>query len=184
MYICMCVFNLTNLSTAQGFAYFNTQLGTAATKINGQHQVYLTNNVILIINTGATLIVLPLINHIIIPFWPTINMRFKLGVGFALHVLSFGVAGFIQWSETTEGVLTDQQFFYWMLLPTVLLSTAEAIVFVSGGFNIDSLMMHISGVARWGACAPILCMCSTIVLLFTYSQSEYACFTTLSQPVM
>ena len=160
MYICMCVFNLTNLSTAQGFAYFNTQLGTAATKINGQHQVYLTNNVILIINTGATLIVLPLINHIIIPFWPTINMRFKLGVGFALHVLSFGVAGFIQWSETTEGVLTDQQFFYWMLLPTVLLSTAEAIVFVSGGFNIDSLMMHISG----GACGFI---CTQSIHLYT-----------------
>jgi hypothetical protein len=47
--------------------------------------------------------------------------------------LSFGVAGFIQWSKTTEGLLTEQQFFYWMLLPTILLSTAEAIVFVSGG---------------------------------------------------
>lgn len=91
---------------------------------------------ILIINTGSTLIILPLINHIIIPFWPTINMKFKLGVGFALHVLSFGVAGFIQWSKSTEGLLNDSQFFYWMLLPTVLLSAAEAIVFVSGGLLI------------------------------------------------
>ena len=119
-------------STAQGFAYFNTQLGTAATKINAQRQIYLTSNIILIINAGSTLIALPLINHIIIPFWPTVNMKLKLGVGFALHVLAFGVAGFIQWSKTIEGLLTDQQFFYWMLLPTILLSIAEAIVVVSG----------------------------------------------------
>ena len=87
----------------------------------------------MIINTGSILITLPLINHIVIPFWPTMNMKFKLGVGFALHVLAFGVAGFIQWSKTIEGLLNNQQFFYWMLLPTILLSTAEAIVFVSGG---------------------------------------------------
>ena len=121
----------------QGFAYFTTQLGRAATVINGQHQLYLTTNVIWIINTGTTLIILPLINHIIIPFWPTVNMKVKLGMGFALHVVSFGVAGFIQWSKTR---LTEQQFFYWMLLPAILLSTAEAVVFVSGEFLLHSKM--------------------------------------------
>lgn len=69
-------------------------------------------------------------------------MKFKLGVGFALHVLAFGVAGFIQWSKTIEDLLNDQQFFYWMLLPTILLSTAEAIVFVSGGPLLLSLKIY------------------------------------------
>ena len=121
------------LSIVQGFAYITYQLSTAATTIDGHKLPYLTRNVIWIINTGTILITLPLINHIVIPFWPTVNMKLKLGVGFALHVLAFGVAGFIQWSKTIEGLLNDQQFFYWMLLPTILLSTAEAIVFVSGG---------------------------------------------------
>lgn len=122
------------IPTVQGFAYLTTQLSRAATAINAHNQLYLTSNVIWIINTGTILIILPLTNHIIIPFWPTVNMKVKLGVGFALHVLSFGVAGFIQWSKTDIGLLTNQQFFYWMLLPTILLSTAEAIVFVSGEF--------------------------------------------------
>ena len=92
----------------------------------------------MIVNTGSTLIALPLINHIIIPFWPTVNMKLKLGVGFSLHVLSFGVAGFIQWNKTIEGLLTEQQFFYWMLLPTIVWSVAEAIVFVSGELLLSS----------------------------------------------
>ena len=45
-----------------------------------------------------------------------------------LHILSFGVAGFVQWKAS---VLTDEQFFSWMVLPTILLSVAEAVVFVS-----------------------------------------------------
>ena len=34
------------------------------------------------------------------------------------------------------------------------------------------------------ACAPILCMCSYMLLTYMYSLSQNACFTTLSQPVM
>ena len=90
---------------------------------------YLASNIIWLINAGAILIALPLINHIIIPFWPTINMKIKLGVGFIIHVLSFGIAGFIQWKES---ILNEQQYFYWMVLPTIFLSVGESFVFVSG----------------------------------------------------
>ena len=57
----------------------------------------------------------------------------------------------------------------------------------------DSGTSDFSGIARWvhvGSFAPNSCTCASIlayacvVLLFTYSLSEYACFTIPSQPVI
>ena len=130
----MCIRDSTHTHThTQGFAYFTSQLTKAALNIMpdppDKKLHYLASNVIWIINAGAILVALPVINHLIIPFWPTVNMRLKLGVGFTLHVLSFGIASFIQWKEQ---VLNNQQFFYWMVLPTIFLSVGETVVFVSG----------------------------------------------------
>ena len=82
----------------------------------------------MILNAGSILIALPIINHIIIPFWPTVSMKLRLGLGFVVHILSFGIAGFIQWKEDTP---EQQQFFYWMILPAVFFSVGETVV-VSG----------------------------------------------------
>ena len=89
---------------------------------------YFANNVIWIINTGIISVALPVINHLLIPIQPTINIRLKICIGFLLHVLSFGVAGFIQWRQHH---LTPHQFFYLMFLPMILLSIGEMVVFVS-----------------------------------------------------
>ena len=101
--------------------------GTIALSHKHVHH-YFANNVIWIINTGVISIALPVINHLLIPLQPTINMRLKIGIGFLLHVLSFGVAGFIQWRQHH---LAPQQFFYLMVLPMILLSIGETVVFVS-----------------------------------------------------
>ena len=95
----------------------------------GTRHTYLAENIIYIINSGTILLALPLINHILIPLRPTVSMKLRLGIGFFVHVLSFGIAGFIQWREAT---LSQEQFFYWMIFPTVVLSLGENIVFVSG----------------------------------------------------
>ena len=96
---------------------------------NGSKHTFLAVNIISVINAGTIILALPIINHILIPLWPTVNMKLKLGVGFFVHVLSFVFAGFIQWRAAT---LTQQQFFYWMILPTILLSLGENVVFVTG----------------------------------------------------
>lgn len=121
----------------QGFAYMSSTLSTAA--INGTIALshkhvhhYFANNVIWIINTGIISASLPVVNHILIPIRPTINMRLKIGIGFLLHVLSFGGAGFIQWRQN---YLSPQQFFYLMVLPMILLSLGETVVFVSSESN-------------------------------------------------
>ena len=108
----------------------SSKLSTAASDImpHGHVQQYLSHNTIWIINTGTILIVLPVINHLLIPLRPTTNIRLKIGVGFTLHVLSFGVASFVQWRQES---VTHQQFFSWMVLTMVLLSLGETIVFVS-----------------------------------------------------
>ena len=116
----------------QAFSYYASQLTDGALKIMQPHEQrpsYLAENILWIINAGSILIALPLINHVIIPLWPTVNMKLKLGVGFVIHILSFGIAGFIQWRE---GALEPQQFFYWMILPTIFFSVGETTVGVSG----------------------------------------------------
>ena len=118
----MCVRNI--IIMLQGFAYMSSTLSTAAIKgtiaLSHKHvHHYFANNVMWIINTGIISITLPIINHLLIPIQPTINMRLKIGIGYLLHVLSFGVAGLIQWRQHH---LTHQQFFYLMVLPMILLS--------------------------------------------------------------
>ena len=120
-------------SVLQGFSYYASQLTSGDSKImhphKQKHDSYLAGNILWIINAGSILIALPIINHIIIPFWPTVNMKLKLGLGFVIHIVSFGIASFIQWREDT---LKPQQFFYWMILPAIFFSVGETVVVVSG----------------------------------------------------
>ena len=116
----------------------SSQLSTATSKImsHGHVQHYLANNAIWIANTGTILIALPVINHLIIPLRPTLNIRLKIGVGFVLHMLSFVVAGFVQWREEHHLGHHHHQFFSWMVFTMVLLSLGEATVFVSSELTI------------------------------------------------
>lgn len=106
-------------------------LTETAMMIMSKRHSYLAENVVWIINMGVISLSLPLINHCLISVKPTLNIRLKIGMGFLLQVSSFGVAGLIQWRR---GHMTNQQFFYLMFLPVVLLSLGEAVVFVSGKY--------------------------------------------------
>ena len=74
---------------------------------------------------------LPIVNHFLIPLRPTINIRLKIGIGFLLHVLSFGLAALIQWQQEH---LNNYQFFYLMVVAMLILSVGETTVFVSSEF--------------------------------------------------
>ena len=107
-------------------------LHTATLKVMpvGHKLHYLAKNVILIVNTGSISVALPIINHLLIPIRPTINIRLKVGLGFLLHVLSFGVAGLIHWNKV-QSHPHDTTFLGWMFFAAVLLSVGETIVYVS-----------------------------------------------------
>ena len=77
---------------------------------------------------GVISVVLPVTNHCLISMRPTLNIRLKIGAGFLLHVLSFGVSGLIQWRQN---YMSLQLFFCLMILPVVLLSIGETVVGVS-----------------------------------------------------
>ena len=114
--------------------------GTIAVSSHKHVHHYLANNVIWIVNTGIISAALPIINHLLIPIRPTVNIRLKIGIGFLLHVLAFAIAVFIQWKQDH---VSPQHFFYLMVLPTVLLSIGETIVFVSSKYCSPSHMCNI-----------------------------------------
>ena len=122
----------------QGFAYMSSVLSTAAANViqhtHGHALHYLATNTIWIINSGSISIAVPIVNHFLIPLRPAINIRLKIGIGVLLHVLSFGITALIQWQQEH---LKHYQFFYLMVVPTLVLSVGESTVFVSGEFVAD-----------------------------------------------
>lgn len=140
--------NHNNYYHFQGFAYMHSTLTTAASNVTqytyGHGLNYLATNTIWIINTGSISIALPIVNHFLIPLKPTLNIRLKIGVGFLLHILSFGIAALIQWQQEH---LYHYQFFYLMVIATLVLSIGETTVFVSSEFVMYVLETQINIVA-------------------------------------
>ena len=113
----------------------SSELSTAAAHViphtHGHALNYLATNTIWIINTGSISMALLIVNHFLIPLRPTINIRLKIGIGFLLHVLSFGITALIRWQQKH---LNHYQFFYLMVVPMLVLSVGETTVFVSSEF--------------------------------------------------
>ena len=112
----------------QGLAFLTSAL-TNTTLAIVPGNPYFASNIIWVINCGIIIIILPVINHLVLPFWPNVSIKSKLGVGILLNVLSLAFGGYIIWWQKP---LTSEQLFCWLILPALLISIAEALVFVSG----------------------------------------------------
>lgn len=114
----------------QGLTLLTSQLtNTTMMILPGKDDRFFASNVIWIINSGIIILVLPIINHLVLPLWPNTSIKFKLGMGVLLNTLSLAIGAFILWFGEA---LNSQQLFCWLVLPAILFSVAEALVFVSG----------------------------------------------------
>ena len=75
---------------------------------------------------------LPFLNHIIIPFFPVLSMRMRIGCGLVFNISSVGIAMLLQMGQFN---LTEHSRLGWLVLPAVLLSLGDALTVVTSKSN-------------------------------------------------
>ena len=93
------------------------------------NQNYLTGNLLTIFNTVTILFCIPLLNLLIVPCLPSTSMKKRLGLGILLNALAIAVAAILEFAtfnhDATQRVL-------FLMIPVLLISVAEALVFITG----------------------------------------------------
>ena len=119
----------------QIYAMLPYQLNYLASNITDlSYQGFLDSNLFQLINISSILIALPILNHVILVCFPNTNIRVRLGLGVLLVCLSAVLAGFLQWSfnfRHKENIDYVQQLL-WLVLPSIVDSIGEMLVFVTG----------------------------------------------------
>lgn len=117
-------------------------------------QSYLTGNLLTIFNTVTILFCCPLLNHLILPCLPSTSMKKRLGLGILLNAVAIAVAAILEFSTFNHDAAHRVLF---LIIPALLISVAEALVFITGKLG------HI-GISN----SPIGKHCITVTNLYTY----------------
>ena len=92
---------------------------------------YVLPTVYTIIDDLIVLLFLPVLNHLIIPSFPLMSIKGRLGFGAFVNFVAVGAAACLQWSA--QGLSTNSEHkLVWYLVPVSLLALAELFVFVTG----------------------------------------------------
>lgn len=87
------------------------------------------------------MVFLPIFNHVLLPFFPRLNMSLKLrlAIGLTLNIVAILLAMLLQGTaeHTDGGVIYEKKL--WLLLPAVVLSIGETITFVTSRSHVESL---------------------------------------------
>ena len=79
------------------------------------------------------LLSLPIVNYCLIPCFPRITIRARIGVGLVLYCIGNVAVVIIHASEDWNGHITKTQLFF-LLLPMAIFGFAEVLTIVSGQF--------------------------------------------------
>ena len=79
--------------------------------------------------------IIPVLNHLILPFNPGLNMKMRMGLGVFFLVLSVGVMMLLIIPGKVEN-----QLFLWLLLPTSLFSIADVLIVITGEYVMWNLL--------------------------------------------
>lgn len=121
--------DLSFLFFTQTYAMLQYQLKSLASNITKiSHHAFFDANLFELINSVSILIALPILNHVILVCLPNTNIRIRLGLGVLFVFLSAAIAGFLEWSFSVD----DLQRLLWLVLPTIVLSVGEMLVFATG----------------------------------------------------
>lgn len=82
-----------------------------------------------IIDDLMVLFFLPVLNHLILPYFPLMSIKKRLGFGALVNFLALGVAAYLHWAKRDA---SPEHKLLWYLIPVSLLALAELLVFVTG----------------------------------------------------
>ena len=82
-----------------------------------------------IFDAVSALIYLPLINHLVLPCFPSLSMRKRLGIGSLVNIITLISAAYVQWGT---GASDSKHVLLWLLIPGALLPLGEVLMFVTG----------------------------------------------------
>ena len=77
----------------------------------------------------CALIYLPLINHLVLPCFPSLTMKKRLGIGSFINIVTLISAAYVQWGT---GASDSKHVLLWLLIPGALLPLSELLIFVTG----------------------------------------------------
>ena len=85
-----------------------------------------------IFDAVSALIYLLLINHLVLPCFPSLSMIKRLGIGSLVNIMAFISAAYVQWAT---GASDSKHVLLWFLIPGALLPLGEVLMFVTGKWN-------------------------------------------------
>ena len=107
------LFEAATNSSRSGFHYMNS----------------ISSNLFITVNALVGLLLVPLVNHILIPCVPSLSMRGRMAVGMVIHILSIISAASI---EACAQSLSPLHTELWFILPVVLITIPEILTTMSG----------------------------------------------------
>lgn len=89
----------------------------------------ISSNLFFTVNGLVGLLLVPLVNHILIPCVPSLSMRGRMAIGMVIHILSIIAAASI---EACVQSLSPLHTELWFILPVVLITIPEILTTMSG----------------------------------------------------
>lgn len=90
---------------------------------------FISSNLFITVNCLVGLLIVPLVNHILIPCVPSLSMRGRMAIGMAILILSIISAASI---EACAQSLSPLHTELWFILPVVLITIPEILTAMSG----------------------------------------------------
>ena len=96
---------------------------------NARFRNYVLPTFYSIADAVMVLLFLPVLNHLILPYFPLMSIKKRLGFGSFVNFLALGFAAYLQWAKRDA---SPEHRLLWYLIPVSLLALAELLVFVTG----------------------------------------------------
>ena len=86
-------------------------------------------NIFNFVNTLTVALIVPIVNHILVPCIPSMTIKEKIGIGMAISIVGVVFGAYLEWAVADKKPLYKALFF---IIPSVILSIQETFAIVSG----------------------------------------------------
>ena len=105
-------------------------VGVITRPTNMKYSKFVFPTLYTIFDAVSVLVYLPLINHLVLPCFPSLSMKKRLGIGSLVNIITLISAAYLQWGT---GAFDSKHVLLWFLIPGALLPLGEMLTFVTGG---------------------------------------------------
>ena len=104
-------------------------VGVITRSTNTRYNNYIFPTLYQIFDALSCFIYLLLINHLVLPCFPSLSMKKRLGIGSLVNSMTLISAAYVQWGT---GASDSKHVLLWFLIPGALLPLGEVLMFVTG----------------------------------------------------